>query len=185
VSEIRAPLRNGCMAHANPYTCGVQATGNPAPTGDNAVSPAVSTPAPETLLVALMRLVRLVKRGNDAPIEPALHYVLHTVACSGPTRLSDLAGQVQLDVSTVSRHVRALETSGYLERASDPDDRRAALVSVTETGNRVLEEAAARRRARLDAVLAQWPADDVHTLERLLDQLAKDLEAETFAPPGA
>ncbi|GAA2755758.1 MarR family transcriptional regulator [Actinopolymorpha rutila] len=159
----------------------MQATGSSAQTGEPTTA---STPAPEILLVALMRLVRLVKRGNDAPIEPALHYVLHTVACSGPTRLSDLAGQVQLDVSTVSRHVRALETSGYLGRASDPDDRRAALVSVTEIGNRVLEEAAARRRARLDAVLSQWPADDVHTLERLLDQLAKDLEAETSTPPG-
>ncbi|MFD2079247.1 MarR family winged helix-turn-helix transcriptional regulator [Actinopolymorpha cephalotaxi] len=162
----------------------MQATGNPAPTGEPGGSPSASGPAPETLLVALMRLVRLVKRGNDAPIEPALHYVLHTVACSGPTRLSDLAGQVQLDVSTVSRHVRALETSGYLGRVTDPDDRRAALVSVTEVGNRVLEEAAARRRARIDAVLSQWPADDVHTLERLLDQLAKDLEAETSTPPG-
>jgi DNA-binding MarR family transcriptional regulator len=130
-----------------------------------------------------MRMIRLVKRPQPAGIEPSLQYVLYTVNCAGPLRLSDLAAHVQLDVSTVSRHARALETSGYLQRTADPDDRRAAQLSVTRAGRQVLDDAFARRRAILDAALTDWPADDLHTLERLLNQLADDLEHRSVRGP--
>lgn len=139
----------------------------------------------EALLVALMRTIRLIKRTQPAAIEPALAYVLYTVNCVGPLRLSDLAAQVQLDVSTVSRHARALELSGYLERAADPDDRRAAFLSVTEAGRKVLDDTFARRRADLDRALSRWSSDDLQTFERLLNQLADDLEANPPKPSSA
>ncbi|MEQ7006492.1 MarR family transcriptional regulator [Actinopolymorpha sp. B17G11] len=139
---------------------------------------------PEALLVALMRMIRLIKRTQPTAIEPALQYVLYTVNCAGPLRLSDLAEQVQLDVSTVSRHARALETSGYLQRTVDPDDRRAAHLSVTNAGRQVLDDAFARRRANLDAALADWPEGDLHTLERLLNRLADDLEHQSSRGAG-
>ncbi|WP_020577184.1 MarR family winged helix-turn-helix transcriptional regulator [Actinopolymorpha alba] len=132
----------------------------------------------EALLVTLMRMLRLIKRAHDAPIEPALQYVLYNVNCTGPLRLSDLAAQVQLDISTVSRHVRALEVSGHLERAADPADKRAALLSVTESGRKVLHDTFARRRAVLSTALSAWPEADLNTLEHLLNRLADDLETE-------
>jgi DNA-binding MarR family transcriptional regulator len=140
---------------------------------------------PQALLVALMRMIRLIKRTPSTAIEPALQYVLYIVNCAGPLRLSDLAEQVQLDVSTVSRHARALETSGYLHRTVDPVDRRAAQLSVTPAGRQVLDDAFARRRAALDAALADWPQDDLHTLERLLNQLADDLEHQATGANAA
>lgn len=137
----------------------------------------------EALLVALMRMIRLVKRPHATGIEPALQYLLYTVNCAGPLRLSDLASQVQLDISTVSRHVRALEDAGCLERATDPGDRRAAFLSLTDSGRKVLDETFARRRATLDAALASWSGDDLSTLERLLNKLADDLESGAPKPP--
>ncbi len=130
-----------------------------------------------------MRTLRLVKRAPTA-IEPALQYVLYTVDCSGRIRLSDLAAQVQLDVSTVSRHARALELAGYLERAVDPGDRRAVFLSLTTAGRKVLDDTFAARRASLDAVLTDWSEEDLRALQRLVARLAADLETRQ-APPVA
>jgi DNA-binding MarR family transcriptional regulator len=132
----------------------------------------------DALLVALMRMIRLIKRPHATGVEPALQYLLYTVNCAGPLRLSDLAGMVQLDISTVSRHVRALEEAGCLERATDPGDRRAAYLSLTASGRKVLDDTFARRRATLDAALSGWSSDDLSTLERLLNKLADNLETE-------
>jgi len=130
--------------------------------------------------VALMRMLRLIKRSLPATIEPAQHYLLHMVCSAGRVRLSELAAQVQLDLSTVSRHARALEAAGYLERTADPADRRSVVLSLTDAGRKVLDDTFARRRAILDAALQDWSADDVGTLRQLLDRLASGLERQAL-----
>ncbi len=71
-------------------------------------------------------------------------------------RITELAGLVNLDPSTVSRHVAQLERSGLIERTPDPDDGRAQLVTVTDEGQQKLEAAFARRRELLARSLAEW-----------------------------
>jgi DNA-binding MarR family transcriptional regulator len=136
------------------------------------------TETSEALLIALMRTLRLVKRVHEQSVEPSQVWLLHTLACAGPVRLSELAGRLHLDASTVSRQVRALEGSGHIERTTDPDDRRATLLTVTGSGRQVLQESFDRRRARLAEVLEDWPRDDLATLERLLTRLADTLETQ-------
>ena len=99
-------------------------------------------------------------------------------------RISDLAELVRLDLSTISRHVRALEESGNLARQPDPDDRRASLVRLTDTGGettRVLMQARADIFAR---ACADWPEHDTRALADLLDRLAAGLTNDLH-PQGA
>lgn len=135
--------------------------------------------ATEALFVAIARMVRLLKRVPGTSIDPALQYVLHAISGREPLRLSDLAALVQLDVSTVSRHARALEDVGYVLRTVDPDDRRASLLSTTEAGRQVLEEIFDRRRALLDTALAAWSEEDRRDLARLLTRLSDDLDSSS------
>lgn len=151
------------MVQATPYPCRVQAT-------------------TEALLVAFWRMGRVLKRSHAGPLDPALLWVLHAVACDGPLRLSELAGHLHLDLSTVSRHVRALEDAGYLERTADPDDRRATRISITAKGTQIFDEAKDARAKQLDEVLTRWPKRDLETFERLLGRLADDLEQYDAKP---
>ncbi len=99
-------------------------------------------------------------------------------------RISDLAEVVRLDLSTISRHVRALEESGYLARKPDPQDRRASLVSLTDAGG---ETSRALMQARADLfarTCADWPEDDTRALADLLDRLADGLTT-AIHPQGA
>ena len=121
---------------------------------------------------------------SSVPIERAGIALLGRLTECGDARLSDLAAQLGLDVSTVSRQVRQLVDLDLLERSPDPADGRAARLRVTDRGERVVEDVRAARRDLLGRALADWPTDDRTTLTRLLTRLADDLGTDlcSFAP---
>jgi DNA-binding MarR family transcriptional regulator len=133
----------------------------------------------EALLVAFWRMGRALKRSHQGPLEPALLWVLHAIACDGPMRLSELATHLRLDLSTVSRHVRALEDAGFLQRTPDKDDRRATQISISDKGTKIFDEGRKAQAVRVEQALVQWSEDDLQTLERLLSRLATELEQNT------
>lgn len=59
----------------------------------------------------------------------------------GNYRMSDLAGDIHLSQSALSRAVARLERDGLVERSMCVDDRRAVYVCLTEKGKRVYEQA--------------------------------------------
>lgn len=95
----------------------------------------------------------------------------------GPVRASDLAERACLDPSTVSRHLKGLEDSGYLVRTPDPDDRRAVLVEVSSEGRTLVDSMLSDRAAMLSDAVAAWSVDDVVTLTDLIRRLVDDLES--------
>ncbi|MCZ3387620.1 MAG: MarR family transcriptional regulator [Actinomycetia bacterium] len=94
----------------------------------------------------------------------------------GPLRAGDLAEHACLDASTVSRHLRSLETDGYLVRTPDPEDGRATLLQVTKAGERVVADARQQRLAMLSNAVTDWSEEDIATLTRLTRRLAESLE---------
>jgi DNA-binding MarR family transcriptional regulator len=101
--------------------------------------------------------------------------VLATLEDRGRLRSSELAAIVDLDLSTVSRHVSYFEQLGLIEREPDPVDRRASQISITEQGRAGLAAIRDARAALLDSVFASWSAADRAEFQRLLDRLARDL----------
>ena len=125
--------------------------------------------------VALMTVGRRLKGRVNDRFDPAALFVLHHVLANPQVRVSDLAGCMNLDASTVSRHVRHLEDAGYLSRSCDPDDRRASRVLLTEQGRALLDRAMDTRVALIDEALADWTEQDRATLTTLITRLAADL----------
>jgi len=97
----------------------------------------------------------------------------------GAVRLSDLASSLELDLSTVSRQVRNLVDAGLVDRDADPDDGRAALLTLSRRGRDVLDAVRAARRQVLGQTLYGWTAADRDVLVRALARLADDLHAGT------
>ena len=116
----------------------------------------------------------LSKAGGEAPkgLDRGGYWVLAKLNVLAPIRLSDLAGALELDASTVSRHVKTLSEAGLVGRESDPDDRRAALLTPTEEGRRALEASRALRLRSLRQATAAWPDSDRELLVDLLERLA-------------
>lgn len=143
----------------------------------------------------LISFVRATKRLSHVPVPdgPALErpalMLLFGTAEHGPVRPSFLAEQLTLDLSTVSRQLTALESSGWLARERDPDDRRAFLVRITPEGKRVLDLNLAARRALLRELITDWSEHERLEFARLLGLLNKSLQqrngAQTCAVTGA
>ena len=73
------------------------------------------------LYTVVLKLSRL---PADEPVDKAGLAVLHETRRLGTFRPSDLAAEMRLDVSTISRHLRSLEQQGLVQRSADPDDAR-------------------------------------------------------------
>jgi DNA-binding MarR family transcriptional regulator len=132
-------------------------------------------PAPD-LATALFGVMQQVKQAqHDDPVDRSAIIILARLREHATLRLSDLAGQLCLDVSTVSRHARTLEDRGYVTRADDPDDGRAVQLTMTQSGRAVLETAFRNRRAWLERSLADWSPAERDDLARSLARLADAL----------
>jgi DNA-binding MarR family transcriptional regulator len=101
---------------------------------------------------------------------------LAMVAKRGPLRLSDLAQLESVSAPTITRTVAELEARGYVTRRADPEDGRAVLVEITQSGQTAVLDARATRTELVSGLLAELEPTDVATimsalpaLERLID----------------
>jgi DNA-binding MarR family transcriptional regulator len=127
----------------------------------------------EGVLHAFTRIGRRLKSKQPGDtIDHSVHLVLFVLRCNGALRLSDLANKMEIDASTASRHVRALEQAGMVRRSADPDDGRAFRVEMTEQGAAEWEAAAKRRMELLAQAMNGWTESDVETFEKLMTRFA-------------
>jgi DNA-binding MarR family transcriptional regulator len=132
----------------------------------------------DALVVALFRVARRLKTMRSTlQVETGALPLLGVLMDQDGQRLSDIAATACLDVSTASRHVRALEEAGLVQRTTDPDDRRASRLSLTTEGRESLRRAHDARKLLVDDALQGWSAKDREALTRLLQRLADDLNA--------
>jgi DNA-binding MarR family transcriptional regulator len=110
-------------------------------------------------------------------LDGAAYGLLALLEDAGPLRASDLVVRLGLDKSTVSRQVGTLVDLGLVDRAADPADGRAQVLTPSVEGSARLAEIRDVRRARWETDLSGWPAEDVATLAELLSRLNRLGEA--------
>lgn len=110
-------------------------------------------------------------------LDGAAYGLLALLADTGPLRASDLVARLGLDKSTVSRQLASLVALGMVDREPDPADGRAQVLRTSRDGAVRLTRIRDARRARWEADLSGWPADDVATLAELLGRLNRIGEA--------
>ena len=140
----------------------------------------------EGVMHAFTRIGRRLKAKQPGDtIDHSAHMALFVLRCNGALRLSDLAARMELDASTASRHVRALEQLGLIRRSHDPDDGRAFRVELTEQGIEQWETSARRRMELLSAAMDGWSEEDVLTFERLMTRFADGVASLTDTHSGS
>ncbi|MBO0595026.1 MarR family transcriptional regulator [Nesterenkonia sp. E16_7] len=120
-------------------------------------------------------------RQIDSEIEPASYSVLATLQQMGPQRMTAIARHLGIGKPTLSRQLSTLEHRGFVEKATDPADGRAQMVSLTEEGRARLEAAQADRAERYLQMLTPWQELEIQTLSKLLAKLNQaytDFDAE-------
>ena len=122
------------------------------------------------LLRRVRRVIGVRARAVHPDLQPASYLVLTHLEERGPLCSSAVVEQLGIDKGSVSRQVQHLVDLGLVERAPDPDDRRASLLSLTDEARTRLARVRSERWERFDERLAGWSPDE---LSELAGQLAR------------
>ena len=95
----------------------------------------------------------------------------------GPVRSSDLAKELFLDQSTVSRHVAHLEADGLVEKVADPYDGRATQLHLTDLGHKHIQDFWQKRIDAMREGFEHWDRQDLRTLGTLMSRYIEDFSA--------
>lgn len=140
----------------------------------------VAATAEDALMQLMMAAGRRFRSRIDGDtVDPSQAALLYTLKCHGAMRLGDIAEAMQLDASTVSRHVQQLGDHGFIDREPDPEDGRARIIALSRAGAASLKKTFGQRRAFITAALADWSDADRERLRHDLTRLTASLGASS------
>jgi DNA-binding MarR family transcriptional regulator len=102
--------------------------------------------------------------------------LMPSLADQSPARISTLAERLHLANSTISGLVGQLIAAGLIERGTDPEDRRAAVVELSDAGQATLVKWEAAHERRIISALAKLGVEQrraIDLADPALDELAR------------
>jgi len=121
-----------------------------------------------TVLLRRVQRIHMSTTSGEVSLERSSYGIMCKLADEGPQRLGALATAFGLDPSTITRQVQALEEADLAVRATDPKDRRASILDLTDNGREILDRTRDYRRQRLFASMDDWSDDERAEFGRLL-----------------
>ncbi len=98
---------------------------------------------------------------------------LATLQRSGPARLTELATAEGVSQPSMTALIARLAGQGLVDRAADPRDGRAVVLTLTDAGADLLAHRRSERAARLAAPLSDLDDDEVDRIEAALPALSR------------
>jgi DNA-binding MarR family transcriptional regulator len=125
------------------------------------------------LRLALVRLTRALRQGNTAGLSPSQLSALSTIDDFGPLRVSAVAVHESVGAPVATRVVASLEELGLVTRESDPVDKRATLVALSNDGQATIDQLWTQRTLGLSSRLDRLSDQERRALEAALPALEK------------
>jgi DNA-binding MarR family transcriptional regulator len=133
----------------------------------------VDTTSGARLRLALTRVLRALRRHGRSSLTPSQVSALSTLEDLGAMRISAIAAYESLGAPAATRVVSSLEELGLVQRTSDPDDKRASLIDLTDLGRNTLSELWRERTIDINAMLEHLTATERAAIEAALPALEK------------
>ncbi|WP_228001867.1 MarR family winged helix-turn-helix transcriptional regulator [Nocardia australiensis] len=142
---------------------------------------AVSSDTAQSLIRELYLISRAIRvallHSEEGHLLPGGIGVLGTLDSKGSCRQVDLAVDLCISPSVLSRHVTELVGSGLISRHADPDDGRATRIQVTNEGRDLLARIRMSRAQGLRSALADWSEDEAEQACAGIQKLRNSLTA--------
>jgi DNA-binding MarR family transcriptional regulator len=145
----------------------------------------------EQLVAALFAVTSGLERARRQIPDAAALSVLQVLAWAErqepvqQVRPKQIAAALGVHRSAVTHQLQALEEAGQVSLTVDPADRRSWFVALTDTGHAELERLTTIGLDRFASFVADWDAQEVRTLTRLLVKFdASKAEVGRRSPPS-
>ena len=153
------------MTHAEPAAAGIKAP-----------EAASDTDALVSALLTASRALVGVSARSIATVEHRVTLtqfrVLVVLDAHGPTRLNQLAARLDVASSTALRTVDRLIAARLVDRRDNERDRREVVIQLTPAGLDVVREVTSRRKAAIEEIVQQMPAERRRALVEALAAFA-------------
>jgi DNA-binding MarR family transcriptional regulator len=101
---------------------------------------------------------------DRADLSASAAFAMNRVCREGPIRLTTLAAKEGVSQPSMTQLIQRLERLDLVARLADPDDGRAALIGITQHGQKLLDERKRMRRDRLTALMETLTAEEESAL---------------------
>jgi MarR family transcriptional regulator, organic hydroperoxide resistance regulator len=125
------------------------------------------------------------RRSSETALTPQESSLLAHLSEDEPVRAAQLARHLGVVASTLSAAIKRLTTLGFIARARDARDGRAAALRLSRQGARAMQDGSVLETRRVAAMLARLaPADRARALDglALLATAARSLATKEFDP---
>ncbi|MER8002330.1 MarR family transcriptional regulator [Streptomyces sp. NPDC095613] len=124
------------------------------------------------------------------PLDRAAVALLRRIADADPLRPGELAVQLGVEASHVTRQVQQLQKAGYVTRVPDPDDRRAQRIQLAQAGRDAVDRISEASCRGMQLALSEWSPEELQQLATLFHRMVDDFlrhavdDEDTGAPTG-
>ncbi|NYT59713.1 winged helix-turn-helix transcriptional regulator [Alcaligenaceae bacterium] len=101
--------------------------------------------------------------------------ILLTLHRQGELTQKQLAQDLYLDPAALTRHIKAIESDGWVERHNDVNDNRLTNVALTDAGRKIVADIMPRRQAFIEQAFGDMPVDKIQELSTILQTLERGL----------
>jgi DNA-binding MarR family transcriptional regulator len=116
-------------------------------------------------LFGLIESIKKAQKGNPAANRLVL---LQIIAAHGQVRPTELAKELGVFQSTITRQVQVLENDGDVTVSASPNDLRSCLIRLTDSGQEKLQALTSLGLERFSKFVADWDAEEVRTFTHFL-----------------
>jgi DNA-binding MarR family transcriptional regulator len=128
------------------------------------------------MVVALFTLTAGIERARRQRKGASTLSLLQVVAQRGEIRPKEIADQLQVHPSLVTRQLREVEAAGLVRVAGDPADGRSWLVTLTPAGSNEMSRLQEYGLERFALFTADWEPSEVQQLGALLEKLKNSID---------
>lgn len=122
--------------------------------------------------------------GGRVELDRSSYGILCLLVDGGPQRLGHIALAFGLDPSTITRQVQALVAAGLAQKSPDPSDRRATLLTLTDSGRETIIDTREGRVRMLGQIMGDWTAHEREEFLRAVSRFNSTIGEWMDTPPA-
>lgn len=112
---------------------------------------------------------------NETGVYQAQHRLLMSIYHNQNVSQKDIAAAMDVSPATIAVSLKKLEKGGYIKRETDTGDNRLNQITITEKGNRVVEQSKRIFESADKRIFEGFTESEKNTLAALLEKLSSNL----------